>query len=193
MADPHAGFAAAIALGRSALDTLARAIYTSGQFDHHLNGATPGFLASRTVSFENIFLDAPGFELKQMNQGRLGLLLRGWGPVAVTSQDATQPVERQDCHVSMKIMLTPRVLLLRGRLAILFDYTSAKLEDLHILPFQGSSFTPTTQTYLDSAELRALLELGIMFSLAQRGQLLQPFDISFLGALASDPSTRAKL
>src|SRR5688572_20427262 len=185
MADRHAGFAATVALSKGALDTLAKALYFAGQFDHWLHGATPGFLSSRSVSLDRIFLDFPGFELRHSNQGRIGLVLRGWGPVTVTPNDKSQPAERRDCEIAMLVRLTPRPVLVGGRMAIRFDPATASLDQLSIAPFPGSIFQPATQTYLDSAAFRALLQLGVQVALAQRGPLLPPFDISFLGPLAS--------
>ena len=52
MADRHAGFAAAVAISRHALESLARAIYFAGAFDHRLSGTAPGDLA---VTLDNIF------------------------------------------------------------------------------------------------------------------------------------------
>jgi hypothetical protein len=190
MADRHAGFAAAVAISRHALQSLVRAIYFAGQFDHHLSGQAPG--NNYTVTLDNIFLDVPTLELVRANQGEVGLVLRGWGPVTVTPRNG-QPAERRDCEVDLLIRLTPTPLLVKGRLGIQFDASTAALDRLTIRPFDGSSFSADVQTYLDSAPFRAQVEFGVQYELSQRGRLLPPFDISFLGAVATDPMTTPTL
>jgi len=177
MADRHAGFATAVAIGQRTLDTLARLIYSTSSFDHWLTGSAPG---------DKIFLDAPRFELKTANQGRIGLKLTGRGPVTVGT-------ERRDCELELLILLTPRPKLINARLGLRLDGLTATVATLSVRPFAGSSFSAATQTYLDSAMFKGLIEFGIQVELSKRGSLLPPFDVSFLGAVATDPSTTASL
>jgi hypothetical protein len=187
MAAQHAGFAAAVAIGQRALDTLAKATYFTPSFDHRLKADVPGASSSNpTVSLEDIFLDAPHFVLKQASQGRIGLRLNGWGSVKVGA-------ERRDCQVELLVGLPARVLLVKGRLGILLDAMMATLDVLSVRPFAGSSFSTATQAYLDSAAFKGVIEFGLRLELSKRGALLPPFDVSFLGAVATDPSTTATL
>ena len=193
MADRHAGFAAAVAIRRHALESLARAVYFAGSFDHRLSGTAPGIFTAYSVTLDNIFLDVPTLELVQANQGKVGLELRGWGPVTVTPNNRQLPMERHDCELQLLVRLTPRAVLVRGRLAIVFDPLSGTLDQLALRPFPGSSFSADAQAYLDSAAFRYLVELAVRVELSRRGPLLPPFDVSFLGAVATDPNTSATL
>ena len=191
MADRHAGFAAAVAISRHALESLARAIYFAEQFDHRLSGTAPG--NDYRITLDNIFLDVPTLELVQANQGKVGLEFRGRGPVTVTPRNGQLPTESRDCEVKLLVRLTPRPLLVRERLGILFDAFTATLDRLAIRPFPGWSFSAGAQAYLDSDPFRSLVEFGVRIELSKRGQLLPPFDISFLGPVATDPSTSPTL
>ncbi len=193
MADRHAGFAAAVAISRHALESLARAIYFAGSFDHRLSGTAPGIFTDYSVTLDSIFLDVPTLELVQANQGKVGLELRGWGPVTVPPNHRQLPMERHDCELQLLVRLTPRAVLVRGRLAIVFDPLSGTLDQLALRPFPGSSFSADAQAYLDSAAFRYLVELAVRVELSRRGPLLPPFDVSFLGAVATDPNTSATL
>ena len=193
MADPHAGFAAAVGIGRRALEDLAKALYFAGRFDHHLTATVPGLLSDASVGFEDVYLTAPTFELERANQGRVGLRLHGWGPVRVTPNDAQRPPELRDCEIDLLVLLRPRAVLVRGRLGIVFDTSTATVQNVSVRPFLGSSFSAAAQAYLDSPGFRTLVEFGLRVELARRGALIPPFDVSFLGAVATDPSTTAKL
>jgi hypothetical protein len=193
MADRHAGFAAAVAISRHALESLAKAIYFAGSFDHRLSGTAPAVLTDYSVTLDDIFLDVPTLELVQANQGKVGLVLRGWGPVTVAPKNSQLPTERHDCELELLVRLTPRAVLVRGRLGIVFDASTATLDGLAIRPFLGSSFSSDAQGYLDSDAFRYLVELAVRTELSRRGALLPPFDASFLGAVATDPNTRATL
>jgi hypothetical protein len=181
----HAGFATAVAISQRALDTLARATYFTSSFDHRMVAVAPGSGSSPDVNLD-IFLDVPRFEFKQANQGRIGLVLTGWGEVTVAT-------ERRNCEVELVIRLVPTARLINGRLGIRLDAMTASLPVLSIRPFAGSAFSTAVQTYLDSSPFRSLIEFGIQLELAKRGQILPPFDVSFLGAVATDPSTTATL
>src|SRR5437763_944237 len=191
MADRHAGFAAAVAISGHALDELARAIYFAGLFDHRLGATVPG--NDYSASLDDMFLDAPTLELVQANHGNVGLELHGWGPVTVTPKDSHLPTETHDCELELLVQLAPHALLVRGRLGILFDPLTATLGRVAVRPFPGSSFSAEAQEFLDSAEFRGLVEFGLQVELSKRGQLLPPFDVSFLGAVATDPGTTATL
>ena len=202
MADRHAGFAAAAAIGQGALEELARALYLAGRFDRHLSATAPGVLSTHTVAFDDVFLDVPRFELLAANQGRAGLRLRAWGPVVVTPNDTQQPPERRDCTIDLLVRLPARAILVHpaagssappGRLVIQLDALTATVAALSIVPFDGSSFSSGNQAYLNSPALRTLLEIGVRANLAARGPLLPPLDASFLGAVVTDPSTTATL
>ena len=191
MADRHAGFAAAVAISGHALDELARAIYFAGLFDHRLGATVPG--NDYSASLDDMFLDAPTLELVQANHGNVGLELHGWGPVTVTPKDSHLPTETHDCELELLVQLAPHALLVRGRLGILFDPLTATLGRVAVRPFPGSSFSAEAQEFLDSAEFRGLVEFGVQVELSKRGQLLPPFDVSFLGAVATDLGTTATL
>jgi hypothetical protein len=191
MADRHAGFAAAVAISRHALESLARAIYFAGAFEHRLSGDAPS--TNYRVILDDIFLDVPTLELVQANHGTVGLELRGWGPVTVRPNNSQLPTESRDCELELLVPLTPRALLIKGRLGIVFDPLTATIDRLAIRPFPGSSFSADAQSYLDSDAFRSLVEFGVRIELSRRGQLLPPFDVSFLGAVATDPMTSATL
>jgi len=193
MVDKHAGFATALAMSQSALDNMLRALYFARQFNNRFSATVPSLGSDFSVTFDNLFLEAPQIVLSPANGGKVGLRLIGWGNVTVTPTDATQPSETQGSHVDMLILMKAKTILIKGRLSIQFDLNFDALASLSVQPFSGTTFSTKAQAYLNSDGLRGLFSLGVYVGLSQRLKVFPPFDVSFLGAVATNASTKAKL
>lgn len=187
----HAGFAAVVGLGNHALDKLVRLLYFAGQVQHAFSAEVPALNSGAKVSFRNVFLDTPTLVLRALLPGRVGLRLSGWGQVAVTPPGSVEELRGSFFDALLTVSVTS--VLVRGRLKIRVDPPSATIESLSIRAYAGSTFSDTSQAALGSADLRSWISLGLVVSLAKTDDLFPPFDVSFIGALAVDPSTRATL
>jgi hypothetical protein len=95
--------------------------------------------------------------------------------------------------VEFLVTMEARAMLLNAKLALLTEPTSAKLETFTVTAFPGTSFDPQNESDLGRADVRALLEIGFKVVLAAIGSLFPPLDVSFLGAVAAQPTSKATL
>ena len=195
----HAGFAAVVGLDTAALDGLAGALYHAGKITRVLDATSFALGNIPSVRFDHVFLDPPTFALQTSLQRQgaapghpaVGLRLVGRGPVTITPSG--RPAETKDSDVEFLVTMEARAMLLNAKLALLTEPTSAKLETFTVTAFPGTSFDPQNESDLGRADVRALLEIGFKVVLAAIGSLFPPLDVSFLGAVAAQPTSKATL
>jgi hypothetical protein len=172
-------------------------LYHAGRVNHVLDAATPAIGTIPRVRFDHLLLDPPTFQFRRPVPGgppgavRFGIRLRGRGPVTVQAQN--RPAEMRDSVVEAVVTIPARAIIVDARLGILTDAANAELVSLVVTPFPGTSFTAANAAELRRDDLREIIELGLRLQLATQGQLFPPFDISFLGAVATAQGTTAKL
>ena len=193
----HEGFAAVVAMRDTALDDLARVLYHAGRFQRVLNAASPAFGTIPALTFHNLVMDPPTFDLQRPgNPGppgiaRIGLKLTARGPVTIQAQGI--PSERVESTVELLVRVDARATLVGGRMRIAIVPGTTALDRLKVTPFPGTSFSSANTAQLQRLDLRDWVGLGLSVVLAAQADLFPPFDISFLGSLATAPGSTAKL
>lgn len=182
----HAGFAAAVAIGERALNTLAKVLYFTPGFSRKLTLSMPGDPGEPNVTFAPFFLAPPRFVFLSANQGKIVLVFAGHAAVTVGDKSC-------DCDVEMHVALPSSLHFHHAKLTIKLDALGLSLDFGTVRPLSPSSFSSGAQAYLDSSSFRRKVGFLLAFGLLAKGDILPPFDVSFLGAVATDASTTATL
>jgi len=180
--DRTAGFAASIAVRQELIQSLVRVLYNAGRLSRFINVTSP------TVS-ANLFLSVPTLSYQPNINTRLTIDLFAWGPMTVTPPGGLPESRRVKFRV--RVLVAQSVSIMSKRLVFGLDTSTASPSNVEIDPYAGGLFSPAAVTYLLSPEFQTILTGGLQTQLNALGQLIPPLDISFLGAIATDPSTTA--
>jgi hypothetical protein len=181
--DRTAGFAASLAIRQELVQSLVRVLYNAGRLDNTISVVAP------TVSAD-LFVSLPVLTYPAGVSNRLAIDLYAWGPMTVTPPG--NAAESRRVKFRARILVAQAISVMNGRLVFGLDTSSASIRNLQIDPYVGGLFSPGATAYLLSPEFQALVTLGLQAQLSAFGQLIPPLDISFLGAIAADPSTTVK-
>jgi hypothetical protein len=180
--DRTAGFAASIAIREELIGSLIRVLYSAGRLDTIINIDAP------TVS-ANLFLSLPVVTYPA-NVNRLAIDLFAWGPMKVTPPGG--PPEARRVKFRARVLVAQTIIVTNGRLVFGLDTATASVSNMQIDPYAGGLFSPAAVAYLTSPEFLALATLGLQAQLGAFGQLIPPLDISYLGTIATHPSTTTR-
>jgi hypothetical protein len=178
--DRTAGFAASIAIRQELVQNLVRVLYNAGRINHFITASQP------TVS-TNLFLSVPSLVFQSSNGNRLAIDLFAWGPMTIAPPG--NPPEAHRVKFRARVLVPQQIAVGNSRLNFGLNAASAVATNLEIDPYSGGLFSPAAVAYILSPQFQTLITLGLQAALAQLGQLIPPLDISFLGAIATDPST----
>jgi hypothetical protein len=175
---PHAGFAAAIAIGGETMQDLLRVLYAANRIDHFFEvdnpfpGGAGGVSGRLTVELPRLSLAA--------DEDRLRLDIRCWGPLTIELPGS--PAATRNVLFAAKVFVRPS-LTVRGRdVRFGLDGRTARLDELERTVL-GVDFPTASQGILDSDLFKDGFEDALRTRLAdQKGA---PLNATFLGGLAT--------
>lgn len=177
MADPHAGFAAAVAFSQGTLQSLIRILYHAGQVPHRMTTPTPN---TSPVDID-LFLDLPQMVFSAANQNQIQLDIVGWGSMTVR---AGSTAETRDIRLTLRILVPPELSMSDGNLQFGFaaDQATTPIRQIDVL--SGGPWGPDAAAFLDSLPF-ALGFLQQVRDFLRGSGLLPSFDMrGLLGAIA---------
>ena len=187
---PHAGYAAAIAVGQEVFQGVFRLLHKADVLPHDL--ATPPIpipnaYGGGTLTLD-FFLDVPTVTCADGTGDRLTLDLNAWGPMSLNPAAGAE-VDRL-ARIAIRVLVQPSFQLLpetqQLRLQLAAAEATVPTFDFRV----DQPLPPLAEAFLISNEFRALVELGVRSVLGAVQNSIPPLDVSYLGAITKQSTAQ---
>lgn len=161
------------------MQDLLRVLYNAGLLSPSIKVTVPSVAA-------DLFLSLPSLTFQSIHDNRIALDLYAWGPLTVTPPGGSP--EFHKVKFRARVLIPLAVAIVGGKLVFSMVASGATVTNVQIDPYSNGLFSPPALAYILSPEFQALVSLGVPLALTQMGTVFPPLQLSFLGAIALDPT-----